>query len=527
MNFLQEQQIDRLCEEPIANTIVQYPHHSYPHLVNYFVPCSAAPFQIRFEHHLPQAISGCLLDDYPEEGGFDSAANNWCQVTVQSVPQNKHRQFIWDFKLSIEQNVQAILDQNSFVEELNQADFEVFALLPDIKASGGQTRVNMRELLACFLELTIKSARRLFIAKTTYVQQCMSTISGNRPDKLQAIQKVSPSDQGPLQNAGKVQTITDHIYAGSRQQDVEEASYYLGDIESTRPKPSFQKQSENIMNITSPPNFDQILDQQNLDQSIHSIPCESQVHQEEQKSYDHHNLDESLNLDDYVDAQSSIMISGVKQQPLPSASFTLSMIMPRLSASVSNSDSMSFSELLKHDNSACKPKSCCFRKPSSHSHQIQKRKTSTQILHQKRSCLNNQHLEGGVSGFESGVKVNCSPILEPREQPERDQEVILMDNDYVQGEKIFVSSIRDTVFHGEEQFRRGFIEPLQRLAGDERDIAYHNTKTYLKVICKDCKKFQIWFTRNGDNIQFNRLVNCKHDKQKHKMVNLLLDTQHQ
>jgi len=64
-----------------------------------------------------------------------------------------------------------------------------------------------------------------------------------------------------------------------------------------------------------------------------------------------------------------------------------------------------------------------------------------------------------------------------------------MDDDYVEGEKIFVSSIRDTVFHGEEQFRQGFIEPLQRLAGEERDIAYHNTKTYLKVICKDCKKF--------------------------------------
>jgi sulfur transfer complex TusBCD TusB component (DsrH family) len=99
---------------------------------------------------------------------------------VQSVPQSKHRQFIWDFKLTLEQNVQAILDENSFIEDLDQSDFEVYCLLPDIKASGGQTRVNMRELLACFLELTIKSARKLYIAKTTYIKECFPAILGNK-----------------------------------------------------------------------------------------------------------------------------------------------------------------------------------------------------------------------------------------------------------------------------------------------------------------------------------------------------------
>jgi hypothetical protein len=40
MNYIQEPQIDRQLEEPqaIANTIMQYPHHTYPQVMNYFIP---------------------------------------------------------------------------------------------------------------------------------------------------------------------------------------------------------------------------------------------------------------------------------------------------------------------------------------------------------------------------------------------------------------------------------------------------------------------------------------------------------
>lgn len=92
---------------------------------------------------------------------------------------------------------------------------------------------------------------------------------------------------------------------------------------------------------------------------------------------------------------------------------------------------------------------------------------------------------------------------------------------YQDEEKQLYIDIKSTVFPTMNDFQKGYIEKMNALypkvPKDKKPYSVVVTEKYVNVKCGICKKYQIWFTYEGDhsakkykNIKFFRVINQQH-----------------
>ena len=64
------------------------------------------------------------------------------------------------------------------------------------------------------------------------------------------------------------------------------------------------------------------------------------------------------------------------------------------------------------------------------------------------------------------------------------------------------------------------LTDLEALLNERLDDLYEMRPTgkYQKLVCKKCKKYQMWFIETNQTIRLFRLINANHDIDSHKEI---------